>query len=274
MVAKTFRRIFPRGPARARLIHMTNQPVENVLKSLALRYPEPFIKGELEDVPRISFHIELIRGATSENAVIADIGGGVGLLSLGCAALGMKVTLVDDFRDSVNLSNGDVFRLHREYDIRVESRDVTQGALGFPSASFDAISCIDSMEHWHSSPKRLFHELIAALKPGGLFLLGVPNCVDLMKRISVPLGKGKWTNLDDWYEPEVFRGHVREPDVDDLRRISRDLGLADVRILGRNWAGYYHRVPLVRLLMPLADRILRLRPSLCSDIYMLGHKPR
>ena len=31
-----------------------------------------------------------------------------------------------------------------------------------------------------------------------------------------------------WYEPELFRGHVREPDVDDLRYIARDMGLEDV----------------------------------------------
>jgi hypothetical protein len=30
----------------------------------------------------------------------------------------------------------------------------------------------------------------------------------------------------------------------------------------------------VRLATALADRVLRLRPSLCSDLYLIGRKPR
>jgi hypothetical protein len=90
-----------------------------------------------------------------------------------------------------------------------------------------------------------------ALKPGGLFFLGVPNCVNLRKRITVPLGAGKWSAIEEWYEREMFRGHVREPDVGDLRYIARDLGLRDVRIFGRNWLGYASRHGWVRALTPL-----------------------
>jgi hypothetical protein len=77
------------------------------------------------------------------------------------------------------------------------------------------------------------------LKPGGLFFLGVPNCVFLRKRITVPLGK--WSSMDEWYERETFGGHIREPDVGHLRYIARDLGLGYVRVFGRNWLGYASR---------------------------------
>jgi hypothetical protein len=47
------------------------------------------------------------------------------------------------------------------------------------------------MEHWHHSPKRLFRQVSdKLLKPGGRFVLAVPNCVNLRKRLSVPLGVG------------------------------------------------------------------------------------
>lgn len=79
--------------------------------------------------------------------------------------------------------------------------------------------------------------------------------------------------MQDWYEPEVFRGHVREPDVCDLKYIARDMGLVDVRIIGRNWLGYYSERAAIRIATKLMDYPLRLKPSLCSDLYMTGKKP-
>jgi SAM-dependent methyltransferase len=140
--------------------------------------------------------------------------------------------------------------------------------------SIDVFTSFDSMEHWHASPKALFRQCRRALRPGGLFLLGAPNCVNLRKRISVPLGRGKWTSMNDWYESPVFRGHVREPDIEDLRYIGRDIELTNVQILGRNWQGYSHASRLLRTLTPIFDGPLRLFPGLCSDIYLLGNKAK
>jgi len=114
---------------------------------------------------------------------------------------------------------------------------------------------------------------VTALKPGGLFFLGVPNCVNLRKRLTVPFGNGKWSQMQEWYEGEVFRGHVREPDVDDLHYMARSLGLREVEVAGKNWLGYSSHFPLVQMLTPFADRLLQLRPSLCANIYLIGHKP-
>lgn len=79
--------------------------------------------------------------------------------------------------------------------------------------------------------------------------------------------------LEEWYERVKFRAHVREPDVDDLHYIARDMGLIDVEIQGRNWQGYYSPKQLIRASTLLSDKILRFFPALCSDIYMVGMKP-
>jgi len=79
--------------------------------------------------------------------------------------------------------------------------------------------------------------------------------------------------MEEWYEEPEFRGHVREPDVADLRYIALDMGLKDVRILGRNWLGYGTRSRFVRLGTWIADRPLQMFPSLCADLYMTGHSP-
>jgi hypothetical protein len=89
----------------------------------------------------------------------------------------------------------------------------------------------------------------------------------------VPLGRGKWSSMEQWYEEPTFRSHVREPDVSDLVYIAQDMDLDHVRILGRNWAGHQAHSVLVRRLTPLVDLPLRLFPSMSSDIYMLGRKP-
>jgi hypothetical protein len=98
--------------------------------------------------------------------------------------------------------------------------------------------------------------------------------VNLRKRLTVPFGVGKWTPMWAWYEVERFRSHVREPDVDDLRYIAADLGLCNVKIIGRNWSGYRSRFRAARIITPLIDRLLRFWPSLCSDIYLVGRKAK
>ncbi len=250
-----------------------------VLAKVANDYPSDMTSHQFRDIPRIAFNISLALEATQPKPAselsICDLGGGIGLFSVGCAALGFKrVVLIDDFNDPVNQRVGDtIFALHWKYGVEVISRDVIAQSISDVCMGFDVVSTFDSMEHWHHSPKRLFKEVVAGLNSGGTFVLSVPNCANLRKRITVPLGIGKWSSMQDWYEREEFRGHVREPDVSDLWYIARDMGLCDVRILGRNWLGYYSANPFIRTATRLVDYPLRLRPSLCSDLYMVGKKP-
>jgi 2-polyprenyl-3-methyl-5-hydroxy-6-metoxy-1,4-benzoquinol methylase len=259
--------------------NMDQHKLRGVLAEIANEYPISMIQGQLRDVPRIAFHISLVleTGNTKppSELSICDFGGGIGLFSLGCAAIGFKrVILIDDFNDAVNQQVGDsILSLHRKYGVEVISRNVVARGIRDICMGFDFITTFDSMEHWHHSPKRLFKDVVVGLNPGGVFVLGVPNCVNMRKRITMPLGICKWSSMQDWYEPEVFRGHVREPDVCDLKYIARDMGLVDVRIIGRNWLGYYSERAAIRIATKLMDYPLRLKPSLCSDLYMTGKKP-
>lgn len=248
------------------------------LETLAAKYPDSALREEqMQDVPRIAFHIETVLRSVRAGAsapAVCDIGGGIGLFSVGCAALGMKATLVDDFCDEINRQYEKlVLDLHGAHGVSIVACDVVAGDLPLPNHSFDAVTSFHSMEHWHHSPRRMFHQVLDILKPQGLFFLAVPNCVNLRKRIFVPLGRGSWSSMHDWYDSPVFRGHVREPSISDLEYIARDLNLARYRIFGRNWLGFISRYWWVRALTPLADRMLRLAPGLCSDIYLSGYKP-
>jgi SAM-dependent methyltransferase len=247
--------------------------MKSVLTAIAAKYPPDLVVGQLSDIERISFHISLLMVQNYKSLSVCDLGGGIGLFSIGCAALGMKVTVIDDFQDEVNKQCGSaILELHKSYGVDVVSADVLSGPLPFPVRSLDAVTCFDSMEHWHRSPKKLFASVMAMLKPGGIFVLGVPNRANLRKRISVPLGYGKWSSMKDWYGATEFRGHVREPDVDDLHYIAHDLRIEEYRIYGRNWTGYSSPRSLVRIATYACDLPLRLFPSLCAEIYLVGKK--
>jgi len=115
-------------------------------------------------------------------------------------------------------------------------------------------------------------EVMRVLAPGGRFVLGVPNAVNLRKRVTVPFGRSNWSRFEDWYEEPVFFGHVREPTVADLNRIAADMGLVSWRVVGRNWLGF-RGGSAKQTVARIADPILRIRPSLCANIYLIGDAP-
>ena len=187
----------------------------------------------------------------------------------------MRVTLIDDFGDSNNRPVAkEALRLHQKAGVRILAGDVATATFDIAPASIDVLTCFDALEHWHHNPRRILHSALAWLRPGGLLVSQTPNCVNLRKRLTVPFGIGKWSPFDNWYSEETFRGHVREPDVSDLRRIGADLRLEQIEILGRNWLGAIGRTGAVAAITRVIDKPLRLRPSLCSNIYLIGRKPR
>jgi SAM-dependent methyltransferase len=217
------------------------------------------------DAPRTIEQARWVEGAQS----LLDIGGGPSLYPALCAARGARVVVLDnlamyrpDVRESVRERLG-------AFGVELVMRDALETPLPFPDDTFDAVVSFDAMEHFHHSPKRLVQEVRRVGRAGGRFVLGVPNAVNARKRLAVLMGRTNWSRFDDWYEPDEFHGHVREPTVGDVARIAVDLGLEDWRIVGRNWLG--HRGgPIKRVVTNLVDRPLRLRPSLCANIYLLG----
>jgi 2-polyprenyl-3-methyl-5-hydroxy-6-metoxy-1,4-benzoquinol methylase len=186
------------------------------------------------NIVRTAWQVHRLVSNVSPNATVCDVGGGWGVFAAACAAAGMRSILVDDFKDNGFFDPSDPrHRMPREFGVEVVNRDVITQGLDFGVGTIDAFTSFDSIEHWHGSPKRMLHQMLESLTPGGLVFLGAPNCVNLRKRVTGLAGRAKWSSMGDWYECEQFRGHVREPDVDDFRYIARDLGLSRVEIVGR-----------------------------------------
>jgi SAM-dependent methyltransferase len=253
-------------------------PTERILAAMLNEYPARLRKFLAPSVRRCAWHIDLVRNAVGSSATVVDVGGSVSLFAPGCAAVGMRAILIDDqFDDPYDREIGAakreaLARVIRPRGVLLMRRDIGIDGVGIPGESVDAFTSFDVLEHLNRSPKAVLHEMWKGLRPGGLLLIGTPNCANLRKRISALSGRAKWSSMQDWYERPVFRGHVREPDVDDLRYLARDLGLPRATVIGRNWMGVQSPRPLVRAATRLGDRLLRLRPQLCSNIYLLGRK--
>ncbi len=237
--------------------------------------PEQVRAHHETDSPRIHFQLQLVADLVPAPAKVLDVGGGFAAFGPALAFAGYDVTLVDSFRTpSARMLGPDQRPFFAASGVGMLRQDATSDDFAPEPAFYDLVTCIDSIEHWHRSPKAALHKMVASLKPGGALIIGTPNCVNLRKRITVPLGYGKWSAMDDWYETEEFTSHVREPDVADLRYIARDLGLSATQVIGRNWSGFYSPHSWVRLATRFVDHMLRLRPSLCSDLYLIGRKDR
>jgi 2-polyprenyl-3-methyl-5-hydroxy-6-metoxy-1,4-benzoquinol methylase len=241
------------------------------LEEIASLYPPELISRQVSDVPRIAHHLELVERFAPHGGAVCDVGGGIGLFSPGIGALGYRSILIDDFRDAVNRNSDDtVFAAHRKYGVEIVSKDVIAEPVDLPAESLDVITSFDCLEHFHHSPRRLLHALKTALKPGGVVILSVPNCCNVRKRFSMVAGTYHWSPISEWYDSEMFRAHVREPNLSDLRYICRDLELTIMEIDGRNWLGLESKSPWKRIASVVLDRALRLRPSLCSNLYCIA----
>jgi SAM-dependent methyltransferase len=241
-----------------------------VITRLADLTPEPLRAAQLADMDRLVFHVEQ---SYLPGGAIADLGGGLGLFAPACAALGMDSFLVDDFGDAVNVEHPiHDMPPHRTTGVQIVKTDVNHWGEYFADESLDVVTSFDSIEHWHCSPRRALLEAHRVLRPGGVLLLGTPNAVNLRKRIAVVLGRSNWSQFEDWYYPDRFRGHVREPVLGDLLRMVDDLGFECRKVWGRNWSGYAGGRTR-RMVTRMIDLPLRARPTLCSDLYVMAVKP-
>lgn len=253
------------------LLKVSSSTILEKLREVQRCYPPEILESTLVQTERDTFKIELIANRVPVGARVCDIGGGLGPPIIVCKLLGMDATLIDDFRDDINLSLGEAqWGAFRKYGVRVIEQDAFNGGLRLDE-SFDAITCFAAIEHQHNSPKRALHSMMDHLVPGGLFIVSGPNAVDIMKRIQTPLGTAQWSGMDEWYEAKEFRGHVRELRLPDFHYIARDLGLVDCEIIGRNWI--WNRDGIKKTILKNLGVLLQRWPSVCTEIFMIGRKP-
>jgi 2-polyprenyl-3-methyl-5-hydroxy-6-metoxy-1,4-benzoquinol methylase len=253
---------------------MIKQDHVAVLKEVEARYPKTFAHFLETDHLRMEWQLDVVKKLLPNGGRILDLGAGLTPFTPSLQVMGYDATMVDDYGDQVHLENDVPAAMEaiRSTGVRMERENIFNPGFASKYKGYDLVMTFDTMEHMHNSPKALFHELWNNMSPKGTLWISTPNNVNIRKRVTGLFGRNKWSQMQHWYEEPVFRGHVREPDVDDYHYIARDLGAKRHEVIGRNWLGYKSSNAFYRAVTPVADHILRLRPSLCSDIHLFAHK--
>jgi len=80
-------------------------------------------------------------------------------------------------------------------------------------------------------------------------------------------------NADDgFWGSDVYLGHVREYPVPELVSLAEYLGLADVKVLGKNWFSALYGTVRIRAIAEPVDKMLQHFPDLCGSLFLSARK--
>lgn len=177
--------------------------------------------------------------AYEKDASICDLGSYINIYPVVLKLLGMTVTTVDLYPQKVPDScdyNPSIIRaldLYRELDIHVIEMDLYQVEL--QASYYDVISCYETFEHlWHS-PRPIMEKVGRALRGGGVFIISVPNIVNIANRIKVLIGRSPLPAFEDYYRHgNPFWGHRREMTIGEVDWMMKQAGLSKVKVFTAN----------------------------------------
>lgn len=150
---------------------------------------------------------------------LLDVGCGIGKLRLACPDDRIQFTGIDVRSNSLAIAR------QNGYARLLQGNLV--GALPFGDESFDALVCSHVLEHL-PNPDQQVREIFRVLKPGGLFLMGVPMSwwwTRWLRIHALPL-------LAPHKKAEVLSanyGHVTFFTMPSLKKLLRDFEIEDVR---------------------------------------------
>jgi 2-polyprenyl-6-hydroxyphenyl methylase/3-demethylubiquinone-9 3-methyltransferase len=115
---------------------------------------------------------------------VLDLGCAGGFMAEALALRGAQVTGIDPAADAIGAA-----RVHaRESGLRI-GYDVGAGeALPYDTASFDAVVCVDVLEHV-ADLNKVLSEVARTLRPGGLFLYDTINRTVLARMATITLAE-------------------------------------------------------------------------------------
>jgi len=193
---------------------------------------------------------------------LLDVGCGEGRLILYGPFPGVEFNGVDVRQSSLELAR------QRGY-ARVVRGNLAD-TLSWKDAAFDIVVCSHVLEHLQD-PEKMVAEVSRVLKPGGLFIVGVPICVWLTRFLRVRL----LPLLAPQKRPEMLAarfGHVTFFTLPSLRALLKDFQIEDVRGFRFLSAGRYLPLENWRWYYRLNTAWGRLCPRLTSEINVVARK--
>jgi len=144
-------------------------------------------------------------------------------------------------------------------NFRVAKLDVETQTLPFPDNYFDAVACMEVLEHLYN-PAKVVRELVRTVAPGGTVLVSVPNQYHLATRLRVLRGH----SISD---PLTVGGHIKFFRIPDLKAMASESSLVIRSITGLAYPTAYRKYGF------LIQFLLKHQPALFSTwLFLLATK--
>ena len=173
-------------------------------------------------------------------ARVLDAGCGNGYFGSLLAGQGFQVCGLDPSASGIEVAR------HTYPDISFVCADLSQPPSGL--AAFDAITCVEVIEHVYA-PHKILRTLIGLLKPGGSLVLTTPYH-GYVKNVAVALSG----RFDTHFNPLWDDGHIKFFSHRTLSQALQDAGFADIHIKGVGRMPYLWKSMLVTALKPAQPR--------------------
>lgn len=246
--------------------------IDDAIKDVRARFPFPEIYEHTEDTVRVL--AGLLRELAPSGGRLLDIGCGAMDKTAVYQKIGFDCFASDDFLDywhSREENQGPLLEFAHGVGIQVNIQAETL-SIPWELGSFDIVTIVNVIEHLHESPRELLNFAGSCLKTGGLLLVGMPNSVNLRKRLSVLQGKSNYTPAQGFYEfLGPWRGHIREFTLQETCDIVRWTGFEVV------YKKTFHGMLRDRLQNPVLRSLFKgisiPFPTLRDSLIAVGRKP-
>lgn len=215
--------------------------------------------------------LSILEARFDKNAMVLDISTYCGFVAVALSKAGYTVNVTDV--PAVFTCEGLVAKLNK-YDIHFKGSDLVN-ELPYQDASFEIISCCETLEHLNFNPIIALKHINRILKPGGILYLTVPN-VSRLYNIYQHL-KGKEDNAfmdmfstryaDGTHPLQSFGVHWHEYTANELHRA---LDVAGYRILELKYIEHLDNYS--KLKKCILNVMLKLFPHLSETIVVVALK--
>ncbi|SFQ36109.1 2-polyprenyl-6-hydroxyphenyl methylase / 3-demethylubiquinone-9 3-methyltransferase [Roseivivax halotolerans] len=181
------------------------------------------------------------RFASWDGAKVLDLGCAGGFMAEALARRGAHVTGLDPAEDAIAAA-----RAHADEEGLAITYDIGTGeGMSYPDAAFDAVVCVDVLEHVADLQKTL-DQVVRVLKPGGRFFFDTINRNRIARLAAITIAEDVVRILPKGtHDPEMF---IRP---EDLRAGFAAAGLTDLDMTGLGPRGISLRGDLTFGALPL-----------------------
>lgn len=246
---------------------LTVDEVEQAFSEVRAMYGDFYIENSKRS--RLLVAVSFMKGKK-----LLDIGSFVNIYPPVLSSLGMNVTVLDNFRQRRDIKEQKridfaLKNVYSKLNIEVIEEDVFNFDFAKLTEQYDVITSFEVFEHLIDSPKPIMSGMYKALRPGGHFILSVPNIGSLLKRIKLLAGYSPLPRFERYYNNgNPFTGHRRELTPAEACWMVEEAGLKVEKCFGSNLLGANKPRRLTRFI-----RIFQIFPSLMSYFFIIARKP-